>query len=331
MLLVFLALSAAIAVAVASYFYDAGLKTFLAQKADEKATALQLVDAFVTTYSGFGSEFGQNAPVPATFRAHSIERFNKQLGPNSAFTLRWVGRQGRHIATPPVDAEMARTIEEFVTTTDRHSKSELMTIDGRRVLRTIYPSVAAEQACVTCHNQLQPDRQWRLNDVMGAFAIDIPVDTYLGHIRTRSYTIAFALFTALAGIGLAVSILNFQQLSRRETTAAQLQLQNIRFNAALGNMTQGLCMFDAERRLVVCNERYARLYGLPPELVVTGTSHEAIIKHRVSHGILAGETSDGAVDKKLAALSSHSTEKTSIRVDKLADGRLIKVTPRSDA
>ena len=31
-------------------------------------------------------------------------------------------------------------------------------------------------------------------------------------------------------------------------------------------------------------------------------------------------------EQKLAALSAHSTEKTSSRVDKLADGRLIKVT-----
>src|SRR5712691_7987482 len=83
MLLIFLLLSAAISAAVASYFYNTSLKTFVAQKADEKATALQLVDAFVTTYSRFRSQFGPNAPVPATFRAHAIENLNKQLGSNS--------------------------------------------------------------------------------------------------------------------------------------------------------------------------------------------------------------------------------------------------------
>jgi len=31
---------------------------------------------------------------------------------------------------------------------------------------------------------------------------------------------------------------------------------------ALANMSQGLCMFDAKQRLVVCNKRYADLYGL---------------------------------------------------------------------
>ena len=77
---------------------SSALKAFFDQKAAEKATALQLVDAFVTTYSRFRSQFGQDAPVPATFRAHSIEDFNKKLGSDSAFMLRWVGRQGRQIA-----------------------------------------------------------------------------------------------------------------------------------------------------------------------------------------------------------------------------------------
>src|SRR5712691_7054778 len=221
MLLIFLVLSAAISAAVASYFYNTSLKTFVSQKADEEATALHLVDAFVTTYSRLRSQFGQDAPVPATFRAHSIESFNKQLGSNSAFVLRWVGRQGRQIATPPVDVEMAKTIEEFAATTDRNPKSELKTINDRRVLRTIYPSLATEQSCVNCHNQLQPDRpQWRLNDVMGAFAIDIPVGTFLEGIKTQSYMVALSLFMALAGLGLAISILQFRQLSERESVSS---------------------------------------------------------------------------------------------------------------
>ena len=172
----------------------------------------------MTNYSRLRSQFGENAPVPATFRAHSIETFNKQLGEDGTFVLRWVGREGRQITTPPVDAEMAKTIEAFATTTDRSPRSTLTTIDNRQVLRTVYPSLANEQSCVNCHNQLQADKfQWRLNDVMGAFAIDIPVGAFLQGIKTQSYTVALALFLALAGIGLAISILHFRQLNERES------------------------------------------------------------------------------------------------------------------
>ena len=44
----------------------------------------------------------------------------------------------------------------------------------------------------------------------------------------------------------------------------QLAAQNHRFDAALNNMRQGLVMFDAEARLVVCNDRYIEMYGLSP-------------------------------------------------------------------
>jgi methyl-accepting chemotaxis protein len=68
------------------------------------------------------------------------------------------------------------------------------------------------------------------------------------------------------------------------------------------------------------------MYALPPELVKAGTPHQTIIGHRVKHGILAGENTDTAASQKLETLNAHSAEKTSSRVDKLSDGRLIKVT-----
>jgi methyl-accepting chemotaxis protein len=326
MLIVFLVLTAGISAVLASYVYQSALKTVFDQKAAEKATTLKLVDAFVTTYSRFRSQFGPSAPVPATFRAHSIEDFNKKLGPNGALVLRWVGRQDRHISSPPADAGMAKAIEELAAATDRRPKSEFTVINDQRVMRTIYPSLATEQGCVTCHNQLQPGQRWQLNDMMGAFAIDMPIGTFLDAAKLQAYGVALGLFLPLAGIGLAISVLHFRQTNEREFATAQIRTQNTRFNAALNNMTQGLCMFDADRRLVVWNERYARMYDLPSELLKAGTPHKAIIAHRVTQGILEGDKTDTAADQKLAQLSAHSADKPSSRVDKLADGRLIKVS-----
>jgi PAS domain-containing protein len=323
-LVVYLALAGAISVSVAYYSYSASLQTFIAQKVEEKAATLRLVEGFVTVYSRFRSQFGQNAPVPATFRAQSIEAFNKTSGASS--TLRWVGRAGRQIATGPLDPEMARIIETFATGNDRSPKPAQVTVEGLPMLRTIYPSFANEQSCVNCHNQLQPDAQWKLNDLMGAFAIDVPIGPFLADIKTQSRTVAFGLFGTLAGIGIAISILLFRQLNEREGSASQLQTQNVRFNAALNNMSQGLCMFDGSKRLVVYNERYAKMYAIPSALLEPGTPHQTIIKHRIASGILAVEKSEVAIDQKLADLSKHSTSEVSSRVDKLTDGRIIKVT-----
>ena len=54
----------------------------------------------------------------------------------------------------------------------------------------------------------------------------------------------------------------------------ELARQNLQFDTALNNMTHGLCMFDGERRLIVCNRRYAEMYELPPELARPGTSYD---------------------------------------------------------
>ena len=114
--------------------------------------------------------------------------------------------------------------------------------------------------------------------------------------------------------------------AEREKLTATLDQQNMRFKAALDNMGEGLCMFDAEKRLVVCNDRYAKMYQLPADLLEVGTPHSAIIAHRVSHGILKGDTNAGAVDKKISALGQLPADTTSSRIDELADGRLIRVT-----
>src|SRR4029079_8748262 len=113
---------------------------------------------------------------------------------------------------------------------------------------------------------------WQLNDVMGAFAIDIPVGPFLREIRAHSYQLALGLFTALAVVGLAFAVLHFRQTSEREATEAELQSRTTWLDAALKNMSQGLCLFDAEERLVIANSRYAEMYGLAPEQVKPGTT-----------------------------------------------------------
>ena len=129
-------------------------------------------------------------------------------------------------------------------------------------------------------------------------------------------------FFAAACIVTLLEILTMAASIRRQLA---VERTNEWFNTALENMTHGLCMFDGNKRLVICNERYGSLYRLPPELLKSGTTHEAIIAHRVMNGILKGDKNAGAVDKKLGALGKHSSQKISSRVDELSDGRLIRV------
>ena len=114
-----------------------------------------------------------------------------------------------------------------------------------------------------------------------------------------------------------------EQLRRQDEG---LRVQNMRFKAALDNMGDGLCMFDAEHRLVVCNDRYGRIYSLPQDLVRLGTPHRDIVAFRVKAGVLAGETSDLAVQQKIEALNQLPRNTPTSRIEELANGRLIRVT-----
>lgn len=58
----------------------------------------------------------------------------------------------------------------------------------------------------------------------------------------------------------------------------ELHTQNARFDAALNNMSQALCMVDADQRLIVCNVRFRELFGLTAEGAVPGVQMADIFR-----------------------------------------------------
>jgi diguanylate cyclase (GGDEF)-like protein len=298
-------------------------------KGDEKIIALRLVDAFVTNYSAVRSQFGPNAPVPASFRAHAIDAFNKRVGDNSDFRLRSVGRPGREILTPPTDARMAETIEAFAATPNPKPVSELLDVNGEQMFRTVYPTVAQEQSCVSCHNALQPGKaQWHLNDVIGAFVIDVPVSPFLRTVMWQSSGIGFGLLLALALAGLIISLIHFRQLEALDAGAAELgareddlQAQNMRFDIAINNMTQGLLLYDSAQRLIVCNRRYIEMYGLSPDVVKPGLGFRDLIAHRKQTGSFKGDV-DGFCS---SVLRNVALGKVTHSVVETAEGHSIQI------
>ena len=85
----------------------------------------------------------------------------------------------------------------------------------------------------------------------------------------------FVLFVALAAA-------RWWRKQRRLTET--LSQQNLRFDIALNNMSQGLCFFDGSQRLIVCNSRYLEMYGLKPSQVRAGTTLREIVDLRFAAG-----------------------------------------------
>ena len=95
-------------------------------------------------------------------------------------------------------------------------------------------------------------------------------------------------------------------------------------DVALDNMSHGLCMFDAAQRLVVANDRYVEMYGLPPDAVRPGTPLTDLIKRLIDMGMVPRDQSD-----QMAQFAADmAAGKVDQRIREHPDGRTIIVTNR---
>jgi diguanylate cyclase (GGDEF)-like protein len=87
---------------------------------------------------------------------------------------------------------------------------------------------------------------------------------------------------------------NLEQLVAKRTSElrareADLHAQNVRFDIAINNMTQGLLLYDPSGRLIVCNRRYMEIYGLSPSVVKPGLSFRDLVVYRKETGSFKGD------------------------------------------
>ncbi|MGV8833895.1 MAG: putative bifunctional diguanylate cyclase/phosphodiesterase [Devosia sp.] len=90
----------------------------------------------------------------------------------------------------------------------------------------------------------------------------------------------------------------------------ELERQNIRLDAAVNNISQGLSMMDARGRLVICNEPYARIYSLPKRLVRPGTQLEDILGHLFDLGMSSGATREEYIQWRRELIARREYGKT---------------------
>jgi signal transduction histidine kinase len=116
------------------------------------------------------------------------------------------------------------------------------------------------------------------------------------------------------------------ELKQRERTQAalsdELRTQYLRFDAALNNMIQGLCMFDADQRLIVCNARYLEMYGFSPEVVKPGIRLREIMEYSVSLGNYRREDALRAI---LERPDTADKREQAVLYQRLNDGRVMAV------
>ena len=102
----------------------------------------------------------------------------------------------------------------------------------------------------------------------------------------------------------------------RELASAHTQM-----DAALNNMSQGLCMFDKDERLLVRNERYLRIYRMLSDAAKPGAEFIDVLKEQQRAANFTDDPQQLA--NELRARLAHG-EAVNI-IHELADGRIIEV------
>ncbi|TIW66200.1 MAG: diguanylate cyclase, partial [Mesorhizobium sp.] len=104
----------------------------------------------------------------------------------------------------------------------------------------------------------------------------------------------------------------------------ELREQNERFSAAVENMSHGLCMFDADERMIICNRHYLDIFCLDPAIVRPGIRFFDILQHSVEIGVASHSAADlYAIRKPYIDGAKPSTYE-----ETLSDGRIIDISHR---
>jgi diguanylate cyclase (GGDEF)-like protein len=150
------------------------------------------------------------------------------------------------------------------------------------------------------------------------FVIDVP--DYRVHMLL-AFVIPFFV-TPLFSYLIALGMRDLQRAkARSRDLAAQADLERTYLHSAVNNMPIGLVMFDAGKRLIVCNDQYRSMYDLPHALTERGTHLRQMLEHRLSSGNFEGDR-EAYIERILKLVEQ---KETSVRIVELGNGLTISI------
>jgi diguanylate cyclase (GGDEF)-like protein len=158
--------------------------------------------------------------------------------------------------------------------------------------------------------------------VSGASVGRIEVSSSLRPLVAETGVVAMLSLLLGCAMFLAVRVLPLRVLDR---TLGALETTNQRLDMALSNMAQGLCLVDAQDRLVIWNRRFLETFGVPPEMIAEGMSMADFLAVANRAGNLYQEEPEAVLAAR--RLMRADGEPTMLLRD-LADGRVLSVMHR---
>ena len=162
-------------------------------------------------------------------------------------------------------------------------------------------------------------RDWRVVALAGVlgFVLTLVLVEVIGSYSVTLTRLSIALAAAVGSLfGMCVAGTLTAWRMRRPLSG-----QNIRLDSAINNMNQGLCMFDAQDRLLVWNERYRAMYNIEPRRIWRGCGVRDLLAARIAAGTFPLDP--GLYEGELCGALARG-EAFTLNIE-LADGRVIAV------
>src|ERR1700740_1301825 len=140
------------------------------------------------------------------------------------------------------------------------------------------------------------------------------LDGIIGALQSVPPVVAALIFSAV----LALAFLSGGALF----AVAQERWRNLLSRIALNNMTQALCMYDADGRLVLCNVRFIEMYNLRREQLRGGMPMRELLARGAEAGVFAGDPERYAGEPIRRAAQGATDTKT------FENGRMISLISR---
>ena len=237
---------------------------------------------------------------------------------------------GRHTSSIAADGELLRAIalnsmaqgivmfdaaERAVVWNERYLELSGLSAEFMQAGRTLCEILRARQGIHTFQLDIETYRRDLLADI--------------GFGKTKSVILdgpdGRSCHVVIAPMAAGGWITTHEDITQQVAAKRIIEEQKRHLDAAISNMPQGLCMFDKEQRLIVCNRQYAELYSLSGDLSKPGTPLRSILRHW-ARAICAPDELEAYVEDRLSNVGKGDDYQI---VNRFPDGRYIAVVHQS--
>ena len=159
--------------------------------------------------------------------------------------------------------------------------------------------------------------------------------TRMNRVRARKpHALEFALASGqtlqvqYSPMGDAGLVLTYSDITARKRAEEAVARKEAQLKVALDNMPGALCYTNDDLNIVICNDRFADMYPVPPELLEPGRPYTDLLRHLATRGYYGEGDVEALVGRRVESLRNPTG---STFEDRTPDGRTYEIYRRRAA